>query len=143
MTLKLKGSGQQIKNRQRFRTSSCISVTRGRRSRWNFGRASNPWKSRRRSTNELQQLSAIRSGMKLLLNGAGGGVGTFALQMAKLYDVEVTVVDKAGKLDMLSAMGADHVVDYLKEDFTKSGRRYDLILDVPQASRAGCSTALM
>jgi NADPH:quinone reductase-like Zn-dependent oxidoreductase len=78
----------------------------------------------------LIDVGRIRSGQKLLLNGAGGGVGTFALQMAKLYDVEVTVVDKPGKLDMLCAMGADHVVDYLKEDFTKSGRCYDLILDV-------------
>ena len=78
----------------------------------------------------LIDVGRIRSGMKLLLNGAGGGVGTVALQMAKLYDVEVTVVDKPGKLDMLYAMGADHVVDCLKEDFTKSGRRYDLILDV-------------
>jgi NADPH:quinone reductase-like Zn-dependent oxidoreductase len=78
----------------------------------------------------LIDVGRICSGMKLLLNGAGGGVGTFALQIAKLYDVEVTVVDKPGKLDMLSTMGADHVVDYLKEDFTRSGRCYDLILDV-------------
>jgi NADPH:quinone reductase-like Zn-dependent oxidoreductase len=72
----------------------------------------------------------IQSGQKVLLNGAGGGVGTFALQMARLRDVEVTVVDKSGKLDMLRAMGADHVIDYLQEDFTKGGNCYDLILDV-------------
>ncbi len=78
----------------------------------------------------LIDVGAIRSGQKLLLNGAGGGVGTLALQIAKLYDVEVTVVDKAAKLHMLRAMGADHVVDYLKEDFTKGGKCYDLILDV-------------
>ncbi len=78
----------------------------------------------------LIDVGRIQSGQKLLLNGAGGGVGTFALQMAKLYDVEVTVVDKPGKLDMLRAMGADHVIDYLKEDFTKGGKCYDLILDV-------------
>ncbi len=78
----------------------------------------------------LIDVGRIQSGQKLLLNGAGGGVGTFALQMAKLYDVEVTVVDKPGKLDMLRALGADHVIDYLKEDFTKSGKCYDLILDV-------------
>ena len=78
----------------------------------------------------LIDVGRIRSGMTLLLNGAGGGVGTFALQIARLYDVEVTVVDKPGKLDMLSAMGADHVVDYLEEDFTRSGKCYDLILDV-------------
>ena len=78
----------------------------------------------------LIDVGRIQSGQKLLLNGAGGGVGTFALQMAKLYEAEVTVVDKPGKLGMLRAMGADHVIDYLKEDFTKSGKCYDLILDV-------------
>jgi NADPH:quinone reductase-like Zn-dependent oxidoreductase len=78
----------------------------------------------------LIDVGRIRSGQKLLLNGAGGGVGTFALQIAKLYDVEVTVVDKPAKLDMLRAMGADHVIDYLEEDFTKGGKGYDLILDV-------------
>lgn len=78
----------------------------------------------------LIDVGRIQSGQTLLLNGAGGGVGTFALQMAKLHDVEVTVVDKRGKLDMLRAMGADHVIDYLEEDFTKGGKRYDLILDV-------------
>ena len=78
----------------------------------------------------LIDVGRIKSGQKVLLNGAGGGVGTFALQIAKLYGVEVTVVDKPGKLDILRAMGAAHVVDYLKEDFTKSGRCYDLILDV-------------
>ncbi len=78
----------------------------------------------------LIDVGRIESGQKLLLNGAGGGVGTFALQMAKLRDVEVTVVDKPGKLDMLRAMGADHVIDYLEEDFTKGGKCYDLILDV-------------
>jgi NADPH:quinone reductase-like Zn-dependent oxidoreductase len=78
----------------------------------------------------LIDVGRIQSGQKLLLNGAGGGVGTFALQIAKLYDVEVTVVDKPGKLDMLRAMGADHVIDYLEEDFTWGGKRYDLILDV-------------
>jgi NADPH:quinone reductase-like Zn-dependent oxidoreductase len=52
------------------------------------------------------------------------------LQIAKLYDVEVTAVDKPGKLDLLRAMGADHAIDYLEEDFTKGGKAYDLILDV-------------
>src|SRR5688572_21311045 len=72
----------------------------------------------------------IRSGQKILINGAGGGVGTFGIQIAKLYDVEVTGVDNAGKLDMMRSMGFDHVIDYKKEDFTKNGKRYDLILDV-------------
>jgi NADPH:quinone reductase-like Zn-dependent oxidoreductase len=78
----------------------------------------------------LIDVGRIRSGQKVLLNGAGGGVGTFALQLARLHDVEVTVVDKAGKLDMLRAMGADHLMDYLEEDFTRNGKCYDLILDV-------------
>ena len=78
----------------------------------------------------LIDVGRIKSGQKVLLNGAGGGVGTFALQIAKLYGVEVTVVDKAGKLDMLRVMGADHVIDYLKEDFTEGDKGYDLILDV-------------
>lgn len=78
----------------------------------------------------LIDVGRIRPGQEVLLNGAGGGVGTLALQIAKLYDAEVTVVDKPGKLDMLRALGADHTIDYLSEDFTKTGRRYDLILDV-------------
>jgi NADPH:quinone reductase-like Zn-dependent oxidoreductase len=72
----------------------------------------------------------IHPGQKLLINGAGGGVGTFGVQIAKLYGVEVTGVDSTGKLDMLRSMGFDHVIDYTKEDFTKNGQYYDLILDV-------------
>ena len=72
----------------------------------------------------------IHSGQKLLINGAGGGVGTFAVQIARLYGVEVTGVDSAGKLEMMRSIGFDHVVDYKQEDFTKSRQRYDLILDV-------------
>ena len=74
--------------------------------------------------------SAQERKQKLLINGAGGGVGTFAVQIAKLYGVEVTGVDSTGKLDMLRSMGFDHVIDYTKEDFTKNGCCYDLILDV-------------
>lgn len=72
----------------------------------------------------------IQPGQKLLINGAGGGVGTFGVQIAKLYGVEVTGVDRAEKLDLLRSMGFDHVIDYTKEDFTKNGQCYDLILDV-------------
>ena len=72
----------------------------------------------------------IKPGQKLLINGAGGGVGTFGVQIAKLYGVEVTGVDSTSKLDMLRSIGFDHVIDYTKEDFTKNGQRYDLILDV-------------
>ena len=71
----------------------------------------------------------IQSGQKLLINGAGGGVGTFALQIAKLYGAEITGVDNSGKLEMLRSMGFDHVIDYTQEDFTKNGQLYDLILD--------------
>ena len=72
----------------------------------------------------------IHAGQKLLINGAGGGVGTFGVQIAKLYGIEITGVDSTVKLDMLRSMGFDHVIDYTKEDFTKNGQRYDLILDV-------------
>jgi NADPH:quinone reductase-like Zn-dependent oxidoreductase len=72
----------------------------------------------------------MQQGQKLLINGAGGGVGTFALQIAKLYGVEVTAVDSGAKLDMLRSMGAAHVIDYTQEDFTRNGQCYDLILDV-------------
>jgi NADPH:quinone reductase-like Zn-dependent oxidoreductase len=72
----------------------------------------------------------IQPGQKLLINGAGGGVGTFAVQIAKLYGVEVTGVDHKSKLDMLRSIGFDHVIDYTREDFTKNGQCYDLILDV-------------
>jgi NADPH:quinone reductase-like Zn-dependent oxidoreductase len=71
----------------------------------------------------------IKAGQKLLINGAGGGVGTFGIQIAKLYGVEVTGVDNTGKLEMMRSIGFDHVIDYTKEDFTKNGKRYDLILD--------------
>ena len=72
----------------------------------------------------------IRQGQKLLINGAGGGVGTLGVQIAKLHGVQVTGVDSSGKLDMLRTMGFHQVIDYTKEDFTRSGQCYDLILDV-------------
>lgn len=77
----------------------------------------------------LIDVGQIKSGQKVLINGAGGGVGTFAVQMAKLHDAEVTAIDSAGKLETLRALGADHVIDYRQEDFTKGSRRFDLILD--------------
>ncbi|GLX70264.1 NAD(P)-dependent alcohol dehydrogenase [Paenibacillus glycanilyticus] len=78
----------------------------------------------------LRNNGNLQHGHKVLLNGAGGGVGTFALQYAKLFGAEVTAVDDASKLEMLRILGADHVLDYRQEDFTARGRQYDLILDV-------------
>jgi NADPH:quinone reductase-like Zn-dependent oxidoreductase len=72
----------------------------------------------------------IQRGQKVLINGAGGGAGTFAVQIAKYFGAFVTGVDSKRKLDMLRSIGADQVIDYTKEDFTKNGQRYDLILDV-------------
>jgi len=71
-----------------------------------------------------------RSGKKkVLINGAGGGQGTYSVQLAKLFGAEVTGVDSTRKLEMMRAIGADHVIDYTKEDFNKNGQQYDLILD--------------
>jgi NADPH:quinone reductase-like Zn-dependent oxidoreductase len=81
----------------------------------------------------LQGLSGKRqlhSGQNVLINGAGGGVGPFAVQIAKYFGAEVTAVDSTKKLEMLRSIGADHVIDYNEEDFTKNGQQYDLILDI-------------
>lgn len=77
----------------------------------------------------LIDVGRVKSGDKILINGAGGGVGTFALQILKSYDVSVTVVDTAEKLEMLRALGAVRGIDYRREDFTAGEERYDLILD--------------
>ena len=78
----------------------------------------------------LRDKGQVQPGQKVLINGAGGGSGTFAVQIAKSFGAEVTGVDSTGKLDMLRSIGADQVIDYTQEDFTKNGKRYDLILDV-------------
>jgi len=78
----------------------------------------------------IREKGQVRPGQKVLINGAGGGTGTFAIQLAKLAGAEVTGVDNAEKLDFMRSLGADHVIDYAKQDFTKNGQQYDLILDV-------------
>jgi NADPH:quinone reductase-like Zn-dependent oxidoreductase len=78
----------------------------------------------------LHDCAELRRGEKLLINGAGGGVGPIALQLAKLHDAEVTGVDSAAKLPMLRSLGFDHVLDYERQDFTLAGVEYDLVLDV-------------
>ncbi len=80
--------------------------------------------------NGIHKKGRVQPGQKVLLNGAGGGAGTFAVQLAKLYGAEVTAVDNTGKLDFLRSLGADHVIDYTREDFTKTKNQYDLIIDV-------------
>lgn len=72
----------------------------------------------------------IQPGQKLLINGAGGGVGTLGIQIARQYGIEATGVDSKEKHEMLRSIGFDHVIDYKKEDFTRNGKKYDLILDV-------------
>lgn len=78
----------------------------------------------------IRDKGQVQPGQKVLINGAGGGAGTFAVQLAKLYGAEVTGVDNTGKLDFMRSLGADHVIDYTQEVFTKSGKQYDLILDL-------------
>ena len=72
----------------------------------------------------------LQSGRRVLINGAGGSIGTIGVQLAKYYGAEVTAVDSAGKLAMLRSIGADHVIDYTQEDFTERGEVYDAIFDV-------------
>jgi len=77
----------------------------------------------------------IQRGSKILIVGAGGSIGTWTVQLAKLHGMEVTGVDHGSKLDMLRSIGVDHVIDYTREDFTKNGQRYDVILDTIGGSK--------
>lgn len=79
----------------------------------------------------VRDQGGVKAGDKVLVNGAAGGVGAFAVQLAKALGAEVTAVDHGDKLDHLRELGADHVVDFTREDFTKSDARYDAIIDIP------------
>ena len=78
----------------------------------------------------LRDAVTIRPGQKVLINGGGGSTGVFAIQLAKLYGAEVTAIDSAAKLELMRSLGADHVLDYARDDFTTRPERYDVILDV-------------
>src|SRR5436853_2072546 len=91
----------------------------------------------------LRDKGHVQAGQKVLINGASGGVGTFAVQIAKSLGAEVTGVCSTRNIELVRSLGADHVIDYTKEDFAKGPERYDVILDnVPNHSLSECRRVL-
>ena len=91
----------------------------------------------------LRDVGKVQQGQKVLINGASGGVGTYAVQIAKAFGAEVTGVCSTRNLDMVRSIGADHVIDYTQTDFTQSGQKYDLILDqIANHPLSACRRAL-
>ena len=93
--------------------------------------------------NFLKGLGNIKAGQRVLINGASGGLGTYAVQIAKYYGAEVTGVSSTKNIELVKSIGADHVIDYTREDFTKNGLQYDIIFDtVGRRSFGECKNAL-
>jgi NADPH:quinone reductase-like Zn-dependent oxidoreductase len=91
----------------------------------------------------LRDAASVQSGQHVLVNGASGGVGTFAVQLARALGAEVTGVCRSKNVDLVRSLGADHVIDYTTDDFTRSGRRYDVVFDlVGNRSLGACRRAL-